>query len=66
MQPNMMREEEELKSGEQRVKMNNLERLKGKKWAFQKFYQMVKQAGGMSRVKLQNRLSKHHLAELDR
>ena len=45
MQPNMMREEEELKSGEQRVKMNNLERLKGKKWVFQKFYQMVKPAG---------------------
>ena len=66
MQPNMMREEEELKSGEQRVKMNNLERLKGKKWVFQKFYQMVKPAGGMSRVKIQRRLSKHHLAELDR
>ena len=67
MQPNTMREEEELKTGQtpQYVKMNNLERLKGKKWAFQKFYQMVKPAGGTSRVKIQNRLSKHHLAELD-
>ena len=56
---------EELKAGCSQLKMNNSERLKGKKWAFQKFYKMVKPAGGMSRLKIQNRMNKHLLAELD-